>query len=101
MAQSLSQKGNIKPKIIPLTYVLKYEPPLIGMVYKNGENDPKKRIYKIYLHGLIYKNDPESITNQLLQEHALQLNGAKVSKEQVSINSLLINLKRFTIWLKS
>jgi len=70
-------------KVIPLNYVLKYEPPLIGMVYRVHQNDKKKRIYKIYLHGLIYKNDAEAITSQLFQEHPAYLNEKFISKNQV------------------
>jgi len=77
------QSQSFNSSIIPLTYVLKYEPPVIGMVYRISQNDKKKRIYKIYLHGLIYKNNPEEIVQQLFQEHALYLTGAKVSKDQV------------------
>jgi hypothetical protein len=70
-------------KIVPLTYVLKYDPPLIGMVYKTHENDKKKRIYKIYLHGLIYKNNADQITQQLFLEHALHLTGSNIARDQV------------------
>jgi len=70
-------------KFFPLTYVVKYDPPMIGMVYKLSEKDTKKRIYKIYLHGLIYKNDPEQITRQLFQEHALHINENVVSHKQI------------------
>lgn len=86
MSQALNQQQAFSnSKIIPLTYVLKYEPPLIGMVYKLHENDKKKRIYKIYLHGLIYKNNADQITDQLFLEHALHLNTYKVSKGQVHL----------------
>ena len=70
-------------KFYPLTYVLKYDPPTIGMIYKLNENDTKKRMYKIYLHGLIYKNDPDLITRQLFEEHALHINENNVSQKQV------------------
>jgi len=70
-------------KFFPLTYVVKYDPPMIGMVYKTSEKDTKKRIYKIYLHGLIYKNDADQITRQLFQEHALHINENVVSQKQV------------------
>jgi len=71
-------------RIFPLTYVLKYDPPMIGMVYKSHEKDTKRRIYKIYLHGLVYKNDPEAITRQLFQEHTLHINENNVSHKQVN-----------------
>jgi len=70
-------------KLFPLTYVLKYDPPMIGMVYKQNEKDTNRRIYKIYLHGLIYKNDPEAITRQLFDEHTLHINENNVSHQQI------------------
>jgi len=70
-------------KFYPLTYVLKYDPPTIGMIYKLNENDTKKRMYKIYLHGLVYKNDPDLITCQLFEEHALHINENNVSQKQI------------------
>jgi len=75
--------GGFKNNIIPLTFVLKYEPPQIGMIYKVNKNDKKRRLYKIYLHSLITKNDPIVITNQLFMEHSFYLEGAEECREQV------------------
>ncbi len=83
-----SQKSKPKCSIYPLTFVLKYEPPMIGMVYKSSEKSEKKRIYKIYLHDLIYKDSAEEITDRLLLEHAKLLNDNVISKKQVTLLSL-------------
>jgi len=87
-------------KFFPLTYVVKYDPPMIGMVYKTSEKDTKKRIYKIYLHGLIYKNDADQITRQLFQEHALHINENVVSQKQVLKISFLYQLEFLWISLQ-
>jgi len=70
-------------KIIPLTFVLKYNPAVIGVIYRLHENDPKKRLYKIYLHGLINKNNSQEITQQLFEEHKIYLNKKYVSFDQI------------------
>jgi len=70
-------------KIIPLKYVLKFNPAIIGVIYKLHEKDPKKRLYKIYLHGLINKSNSKDITTQLFEEHKMHLNKKFVSFEQI------------------
>ena len=37
------------PKVIPLHLVLKYDPAIIGVVYKRKEADKKTHIYQIFL----------------------------------------------------
>jgi hypothetical protein len=39
--------------IIPLKFLIKYDPPLIGMLYKRHTREKKKHIYNILLNGLI------------------------------------------------
>lgn len=73
-------------KIVPLDYVLKYDPPLIGLVYKVNENESKKRLYQIYLRDLILENDAKAITEKLFEEHKLHLNPAYVSPDQVCLS---------------
>lgn len=46
-------------KIIPLKLVVKFEPPVIGLMYKRNENDKKKHIYNILLNGIINNPDTE------------------------------------------
>jgi Fe-S-cluster formation regulator IscX/YfhJ len=70
-------------KIVPLSYVIKVNPAVIGLIYKLHENDNKKRLYKIYLHGLINKTDAEEITEQLFEEHKMHLNKKFVSFDQI------------------
>lgn len=70
-------------KIIPLDFILQYDPPMIGMVYKVNENQTKKRLYQIFLRDLIYINDANAITKQLFEEHKIHLNPVYVSFDQV------------------
>jgi len=70
-------------KIVPLSYVLKVNPAVIGLIYKLHENENKKRLYKIYLHGLINKTNAKEITEQLFEEHKMHLNRKFVSFEQI------------------
>ncbi len=40
---------------------MKYDPPLIAMLYKRGSKDKKKHVYNILLNGLINIMDPYEI----------------------------------------
>jgi hypothetical protein len=46
---------------------VKFDPPIVGMVYKNHPNDKKKKAYIILLNGLINLMDSEEITKQLME----------------------------------
>jgi hypothetical protein len=48
--------------IIPVSFLVKFDPPLIAMLYKRGPKDKKKHVYNILLNGLINIMDPEEIT---------------------------------------
>lgn len=41
-------------KIIPLKWVLKFDPPVIGLVYKRHPKDKKRHLYEIRLNNLIF-----------------------------------------------
>ena len=62
--------------ITPLKFVVKYEPPLIGIIliqgllYKKNKKDKKKYIYNILINGLINLQDSFEITKALFQEHS-------------------------------
>jgi len=56
-------------KIIPLKFVLKFVPPVIGLMYKSNIKDKKKHIYNIVLNELINLPTIEEITNKLIFEH--------------------------------
>ena len=84
MSNQLANQGFFpNMKIIPLKFVLKYNPAVIGIIYKLHENDSKQRLYKIYLHGLINKASSQEITQQLFEEHEMHLNKKFVSFSQV------------------
>ncbi|KAM3129161.1 hypothetical protein pb186bvf_018716 [Paramecium bursaria] len=70
-----------KNQIIPLSFVLKYEPPTIGLVYKDKQN--KKKVYNILLQDLIYLEDEVDITEMLFAEHPKFLDPAFVEPKQV------------------
>lgn len=62
-----------QPKFIPLGFVLKFDPPVIGLLYNPVEgsrsNTSKKKMYTIHLNNLIFLVEPEDIVEQLFQEH--------------------------------
>jgi len=45
--------------VIPLKFVMKFEPPLIGLMYKRGPKENKKYIYNILLNDLLALETPE------------------------------------------
>lgn len=70
-------------KMVPLKLVVKYEPPLIGLLYKRNEKEKKKHIYNILLNSLLALPTAEEITKQLFVEHCFILNPNVISFEQV------------------
>jgi hypothetical protein len=51
---------------------LKYDPPVIGLLYNpivGSKQSPKKKMYAIYLNKLIFLAEPEDIVESLYQEH--------------------------------
>ena len=84
MSNQLDNQGFFpNMKIIPLKFVLKYNPAVIGIIYKLHEKDSKQRLYKIYLHSLINKGNSQEITQQLFEEHKMHLNKKFISFDQV------------------
>lgn len=45
----------MNPNLVPLKFAVRYNPPVIGLVYKTQENQKKKRIYEIHLNELIFE----------------------------------------------
>jgi hypothetical protein len=66
-----------------MKFLIKFEPPLIGLMYKRGKSEKKKYIYNILLNDLLTLPTPEDITKQLFIEHSHFLNPQKVSFDQV------------------
>ena len=73
----------ISENIVPLKFVVKFSPPIIGLLYKPNKNENKKHIYNILLNELINIPNPEEITKQLFYEHSIILNPNIINPEQV------------------
>ena len=69
--------------IFPIRFVVRYNPPSIGLIYKRHQGDLKKRKYEIFLNGLITLPNSELIATQLYREHSLILSPEIVPFEQV------------------
>lgn len=83
-------------KIIPLKFVLKFVPPVIGLMYKRNLKEKKKHIYNIVLNELINLPSIEEIANKLIFEHWGFLNEDNVKFQQVKLYlfiSFIFNLK--------
>ncbi|CAD8170569.1 unnamed protein product [Paramecium octaurelia] len=78
-------------RVIPIKWVLKFEPPIIGLVYKQHQKEKKKHLYQISLNNLIFLTNPEDIVNQIIYEHPAYLNRKFIKHEQV-IGSVVMNL---------
>lgn len=89
--------SNIKP----IKLLVKYEPPLVGLLYYDLDNKNKKHIYNVLLNGLINSGDPSEITKFIFLEHATFFNDKTVNFKQVNkINIIIIFiLKRLKEWL--
>lgn len=61
-------------RIIPLKLVVKFEPPIIGILYIRNEKEKKKHIYNILLNEIINNPNTKEITAQLYREHEEFLN---------------------------
>lgn len=75
--------NNFAPRVHPIKWVLRYDPAMIGLVYKHHAKEKKKHLYQIFLQNLIFLTNPEDITTQLYYEHPLILNPAVIKTEQV------------------
>lgn len=71
-------------RLVALKWVVKYDPPQIGLVYKLNEKDKKRRLYIIELNDLIMVPDPYKVAARLFMEHPLYLNQTVISPDQVA-----------------
>lgn len=62
---------------------VRYEPPVIGVVYKRKDSDTKKRIYTILLQKVVFNPDAEEAARQLYLEHPHVLNEKSIPLQQV------------------
>ena len=63
---------------------VRYEPPIIGVHYKNKASDSKKKVYTILLQKLVLHPYPDEAADQLFREHPHILKEEKVSKKKVA-----------------
>lgn len=78
---------NFKPIRNPIHYselCVRYEPPVIGIVYKKKDTDTKKRIYTILLQKLVFNPDPMDAARQLYAEHPHILNEKLIPVAQIA-----------------
>lgn len=52
----------LAPKIYPMGWVLKFDPPIIGLLYRRSLKEKKKHLYQIHLNNLIFLTSGEDIT---------------------------------------
>lgn len=86
---SLPNKTPQKQKFQPIGFLLKFDPPIISLLYHpivgNKPNVNKKKMYVIHLNQLIFLAKVELIVERLLQEHVHFLNPDIVKEKQVII----------------
>ena len=69
---------------VPLGFVLKYDPPVIGLLYRpKGKAKDKRKMYTIHLNNLIFLAEPEDIVEALFNEHPTFLDPNIIKPEQV------------------
>lgn len=79
------EEQNFPTNIKPIRLLVKFEPPLIGLLYNDLDMN-KKHIYNILLNGLINLEDPEEITKHIFNEHNMFFNERFVNFNQVNIH---------------
>ena len=47
------------PNLRPVRFLLNYDPPQLGIVYKRAPNNEKKHMFLVQLNKLILLGDPE------------------------------------------
>jgi hypothetical protein len=77
------EEQNLPTNIKPIRLLVKFEPPLIGLLY-NDLDKSKKHIYNVLLNGLINLEDPEEITKHIFNEHNMFFNERLVNFNQVT-----------------
>lgn len=84
-------KKEVKSKplgpFVPLGFVLKFDPPVIGLLYNPTEAKlkEKRKMYTIHLNNLIFLAEPEDIVEALFNEHPTYLDPNIIKPEQVFI----------------
>jgi hypothetical protein len=81
---------------IPLGFVLKYDPPVIGLLYRpkgKGKDKDKRKMYTIHLNNLIFLAEPEDIVEALFNEHPAFLDPNIIKPEQVHDAQLWLGIQ--------
>ncbi len=76
-----SKKNPLLSKVVPQKLLMKFDPPLIAVVYKRNVKDKKKFIYQIFLQNLIENESAKEVTEVVYKEHHHYLKDVK--KDQV------------------
>lgn len=63
---------------------MRFEPPIIGVHYKQRANDTKKKVYTILLQKLVLHPDPEEAARQLYREHPHILKEDKIPLHKIA-----------------
>ena len=74
---------DVNHNIIPTQLCITFDPPQIGIVYKQNKSDPEANVYVIQLNSLIFIGEPIKITEILFKKHHNYLNPKKIKPEQV------------------
>lgn len=82
-SQKEGEMENLPTNIKALKLLVKFEPPLIGLLYCDLDDNEKMHIYNVLLNGIINLGDPEEITKHLFLDHAMFFNEHTVNFKQV------------------
>lgn len=82
-SQQEGEVENLPTNIRPIKLLVKFEPPLIGLLYCDIDDSEKMHIYNVLLNGIINLGDPEEITKHLFLDHAMFFNNGTVNFKQV------------------
>lgn len=82
-SQQEGEVENLPTNIRPIKLLVKFEPPLIGLLYCDLDDSEKMHIYNVLLNGIINLGDPEEITKHLFLDHAMFFNNGTVNFKQV------------------
>ena len=79
------------PNLKVTKFLLNYDPPQLGMLYKRYPNEKKKHLFLIQLNKLILLGDPAKITQALFEKYAAFINEKIVALDQILnlVNKLL------------
>ena len=79
------------PKLRATRFLLNFDPPQLGMMYKRYENEPKNHLFLVQLNKLLLLGDAEKITQALFEKYPAFINDSIVSPEKVFglVNKLL------------